>query len=477
MVDARPLSLRARHAVDRFLNHPLSELVLIALILTAVFAVLGEEATRGSPSNAWFRHLSDALAVVFAVELTLRFLVAPSKRTFFYRYWLDILAILPLYRPLRLFRVLMLLRLFRAGVLLNRRMRFLGGVLRSTLAEITIVATISAMFVLVGSVIVHANAGGVRLDSAGLDPTGLEAAMWYAVFTLIGGEPIGGMPASSLGRLVTLGLMLGGLTVFGVFVGTVSATMTSVLAQRLEVDMMHSGDLNDHVVVCGWNPAGATMLEELVDPTRPNRLIVVVGEHTDEPTDLARLRTRHQQLRFQRGDYTRIDVLEGLGIRRAAAVVILTDMWGERTDADRDARTVLTALTLERMSPGIFVCAELINSQHEDLLRMAGVEAVVIRDWYAGVLMGSIGRNRGLAAVLSDLLTKTTGNAFHEVVVPARLAGSTVLALHQELKKSHGAVLVSLEPKTGTAIVNPDGGTKVGAGDKLMVIAPAPVRL
>jgi len=470
-------AVRARQAVDRFLVHPVTELVLIVLILTAVLSVLAEEATRGQPISEVFAVISDTMAGVFAVELTLRFIVIKRKRSFLYRYWPDILAILPVYRGLRLFRVLMLLRLFRAGVLLNRRMRFLGGVIKRSLSEITIVATISATMVLVGAVLVHAQSGHVLIDQPGIAPDSLRGALWFAVYTLIAGEPIGGMPASITGRVATVGLMLGGLTVFGVFVGTVSATMTNLLTQRLELDIMQTADLNEHILVCGWNPAGATMLQELAGPAARHSLIVVVGDNDEEPAALSELRARHEQIRFHRADYTRVDVLDELAVKRAAAVIILTDMWGDRTDADRDARAVLTALTVERLSPGIFVCAELINSQHEDLLRMAGVEAVVIRDWYAGVLMGSIGRSRGMAAVLSDLLTTTTGNAFHKVEIPRRLHGKTVMELHLALKNEHNAILVSIEPKQGGALVNPPADHTVAAGDQAVVIASRPVRL
>ena len=68
--------------------------------------------------------INDAITALFAVELSLRFWVAPKKTRFFERYWIDILAVLPLVRPLRLFRVLRVLRLFRAGVLFRRRIRW-----------------------------------------------------------------------------------------------------------------------------------------------------------------------------------------------------------------------------------------------------------------------------------------------------------------------------------------------------------------
>ncbi len=45
---------------------------------------------------------TNILTILFVIELTIRFLVAPDKKLYFKEYWLDILAILPLLRVFRL---------------------------------------------------------------------------------------------------------------------------------------------------------------------------------------------------------------------------------------------------------------------------------------------------------------------------------------------------------------------------------------
>ena len=164
------------------------------------------------------------------------------------------------------------------------------------------------------------------------------------------------------------------------------------------------------------------------------------------------------------------------GIRRASAAILLTDTLTPRADQDRDARTVLAALTIERMSPGIFCCAELINGQHESLLKMAKVEEVVVRDWYAGVIIGSMGRNRGMSRVLNDILSTTEGNAFHKVRVGPGFAGQTIGQLHGVLKEQQNAILVSWEQdddlgRRTDIKVNPPPDMVVMEGDLLVVIS------
>ncbi len=471
-----------KRSLDRFIHHPTTDFVVVTIILVAVAALLGEAAyPRGTREREWLRFLGDVCSVLWAVELTIRFIVARNKGRFLQRYWLDLLAVVPLARPLRLLRVLVLLRLFRAGMLMNRRLSAYSGVLRGTINELTIVATLTVTIVLVGAMTLQLGGGGVTLANGDLYGD-LEGNLWFAFMTLIGGEPILGQPRTELGMAVTVALMLGGMTVFGIFIGTVSASMVTVLTRRLQVSDLELDELVDHVIVCGWNPAGPTMLGELFAPGTKKRPVVVVTEAPERPPDLMLPEVPADLIYHHSGDYTRVEVLEAVGIRRASAAILLTDTQTPRADQDRDARTVLAALTIERMSPGIFCCAELINGQHESLLKMAKVEEVVVRDWYAGVIIGSMGRNRGLSKVLNDILSTAEGNAFHKVRVGKQHAGSTIGELHGILKARQNAILVSWERedehgRTIETRVNPPVDMVVELDDLLVVISNRVVRL
>lgn len=467
---------RARKQVDRALHHPATEVGVVVVIFVAVASMIGEASLpAGSELRYYLERVSDTCSFLWCIELSARFWVAGSKRRFFRRYWLDILAVLPLARPLRLLRVLVLLRLFRAGMLMNRRLSAYSGVLRGTINELTVVATLTVTIVLVGAMVLQLGGGGVDLANPDLQGT-LHGNIWFALFTLIGGEPILGTPQTELGMAITVALMLGGMTVFGIFIGTVSASMVTVLTRRLQVSDIEIDELSDHIVVCGWNPAGPTVLGELFTDSRNRRPVVVVTEQIERPADLMVQGVPPELVYHLGGDYTRVEVLESVGIQRARSAILLTDTLTPRSDQDRDARTVLAALTIERMSPGIYCCAELINGQHESLLKMAKVEEVVVRDWYAGVIIGSMGRTRGLSRVLNDILSTTSGNAFHKIVVGRHHAGRTIGELHTILKEQHDAILVSWERLDETGhlsdiVVNPDVGRIVAQNDMLVVIS------
>ncbi len=464
---------RFRSGVDRALHHPYTELGLVVLIVASVVLLVAESSNLLSgPAHTAVRIAGDAITWLFALELSLRLWLARKKRRFFRRYWLDILSVLPVVRPLRLFRVLRLLRLFRAGLLLNRRISPFQGVFRFAGAEFTLLGSVTLILVLTGAVTVFLAERGLQ---SGFDD--LESALWFAVYTLIAGEPTGGDPQSEMGRLVTLGLMFGGLTVFGVFVGTVSASMARRLAGRREVNEMDLDELTGHIVVCGWNHSAPMVVEELFS-INANQAVVIITESEGLPGDLRRDRIRPELLYHIHGDYTRVEVLREAAIEKASTAILLSDKTIERSDQDRDARTVLAALTIERLAPSIFTCAELRSRDNESLLRMAGVEEIVIADEYSGYILGSVSRNRGLVKTLDEILSIRYGNAFYKAEVPPEHVGKTIADLSHLLRTAHEAILVSLERGTGADYqvkVNPPVDMRVEAGDRLVVIAERPV--
>lgn len=474
---ATPLS-RLKRRVERTLKAPSFDLLLAALIVANVLALLLEIAfPEGSISRLALVQLNDAITVLFAVELGLRFWIAPCKRRFFRRYWTDLVAIVPVIPGLGVLRVLTLLRITRAGAIVHRLIWRRRGGTRAPITELSSLATISALIVLIGAYTLHLARGQV-----GFDAPGLEGSLWFSVYTLLAGEPIGGAVHGELGRAVTVALMLGGMIVFSVFTATLSGAMVHYLNRRLEQNPMEIEELSGHVLICGWNGSGAPLLQELFHAGEDDsRDVVVVTEGAHPPADLLPEGVPREKVYYATGDYTKVEVLRAMGIGRASVAMLLADSTGNRPRQDRDARTVLVALTIERLAPNAFVCAELHDAQHAPLLKLAGVEEVVISDWVTGVILGSVGRTQGLLSVLTDLFSVQQGNAFFKLPLPPSYAGWTVGAMHRLLKERYAAILVSVERhvpgKRCEQHVNPPHTDILQAKDILVVIAHNPLFL
>lgn len=452
------------------MKRPMIDAVVMVLILFSVgLLVLGLALPTHSEAADEVEALSHAVTVFFAVELSLRWLAEPNKRRFWERYWIDCLAVLPAFRIFRFLWLLRLLRLFRVGVILSRRLSGYSALFRSGAAEALI-----GLLMLVGLVV--AGAVGVQYAEAEtMEFESLSESLWWSVMSLVAGEPIGQYPNTSAGRLVTLSIMLSGLISFAVITGVVSASMVDRL-RKINLRSMEIEDLESHVIVCGWNPAGVQILNQLqADAAQSRRGIVVIAEFEEEP-NLEGLVPYPALVFFLHADSTRPDVLHSARIKHASRAIILADRMVERSDQDRDARSVLTALLIENINrehdKDIFTSVELVNRDNAQSLVSAGVEEIVVAYDYVGKILASSSRNVGMTPIFDELLTAADGNHLTKLILPSEMPSLTVSELRERLYTRATAILVAVEGnQPGVApVVNPSATMVVNGGQVVVVI-------
>lgn len=457
-------------ALERTMSHLVTELVVAALIVVSVGLLLLEAALEvGDPALAMVAGLNDLITWVFVAELGLRFLAERSKRRFVRRYWLDVVAVLPLLRGLRLLRILRLLRLFRLGVILSQHAAQYSSVFRTIKLEYLLGALMVLVAMLMGALTMRF-AEGREIDGL----TSFEEALWFAVMTVAAGEPVGAEPTTRLGRLVTLSLMLGGMTLFAFFAGTVSAVMIDSL-KKLRFKHMELDELEGHVIVCGWNISGAVFLEEMLADARKRHVVIITEKSTVEESGFGALASYVHVLQ---DDFTRAAALRRAGVERAAFVVILADEGnGERSTQDRDARTVLAAMLVERMNSAIHTTVQLLNRENEVSLREAGVEDIIISDEYVGSMMANVVKNRGMVPVIAEILTSRYGQQLFKVPAPAAVHGLRAVEAMKLLKELHDATLLAVEVEEGqgTFEVNPPADFRIEPHHHLVITARATI--
>lgn len=463
-------TLRWKDYIDRFLHAPQTEIALVGLILLSVLLVVSEVVleTRGLTIR-WVSHLQAGLTSIFIAELGLRYWVARKKRRFWRNYWLDVLAVMPMITAFRLLRLLRILRLLRAGILLNRSLGRLSSAIATSLGMQIGVFMVIGLIVLTGGLATY-------LFEAPTNPSinTLRDAMWWSFLSLVAGEPIGGDPQTDIGRVITLMVMMGGLTTFAVFTGVVSAVMMRKLETFMDFKALEIDELRDHIVICGWNRGGHLIVEELLaDDDMKQCALVIVTEDTEEP--FQSLKHLNQfQLYFYPEDYTKIDILETVGIIYASRAILLADATHPRTDQDRDARTVLAALTIEKLNPSIYTCAQLLDRRNDVQLKLAGVDDVIVTEEVASHLIATSTRNQGSVEALAELLTVQSGQQIYEVEVPAAWLGKSYWQLSQHLKQQSDALLLAIESIVDgerTTQVNPPTSLVLAPDDRLVIIA------
>lgn len=463
--------------LQRFLGRPVVESTLGGLIITSV-ALTVVETTSTSP-NRWVVLAVHAISVVFVVELVARFRIAPSRRGFFKEYWLDVLSVMPLLAvadlpfvqgasatPASWFAALGLLRIFRLLRLLKiarHRALLFPRVIRKGARELFFASG------LVMLAVVFASSALVMFerDSNPALRT-FPQAFWFSVYSVIATEPIPGPPQTFGGHVVAVFVIMTGLFTFATVVGTISALVS---------DRMRSGDLimdwedlRDHLIVCGWSRKAEIIIKEYIaaspDDDRP---IVVIAELEGGIPQVRDVGSR-QRVQFLNDDFTKLEALEKAGVRRAARCILLADTSKGRKERDADARTVLAALTIERLNPAIYTVAEINRREHAHHLEMGKVNDYVVSGEQSAFLLAQSAITRGVMSVFSELLTREHGNRFSRCSLTHAWKGKSFLELMVHMKEEHNALLVGVE-QDEKIVVNPTSYVFKGNEDVVLIAA------
>ncbi len=467
-----------RRVLSRTFEKPSIELTIGLLILVSVLLTLIEFSlypshrhAESDPGFVLLRHVNDALTWLFIIELTLRFVVAPVKVRFFREYWIDIIAVMPWCRIFRSFRALRLLRLIRVLRLWGFASRAASSfpyVFRRGAIEYLLVCGLVMLTVIFGT-------GAIMYFEAGHDQPGksVSEAFWFSTYSMFAGEPIPGPPQTIGGRVVAVLIMFMGVTIFAMLTGTVSAFMVERL--RREGRVVETRHLSDHVVICGWSSKARIIVDEFLAADRNDDVAIVAIAQFDD--GLPELPPRLQgRVQFMRDDFTRISALEQAGIQRASRCVILADSRGGRSQQDTDARTILAALTVEKLNPDVYTCAEVHNRMYGSHLDTGNVNDYVVAGEHSAFLLAQAAMNRGLMEVFSELLTYQRGNQFYRLSLPESWLGRSFLEAMLELKRDHNAMLVAVCSDDGRVQINPHTHT-FAVGDDVVVIAQRDVVL
>ncbi len=189
-------------------------LAIIAVIFLVTYSVRVLAETQGT-TDAALNALMWITYGAFAVDYLVRLLLADDRGSWFLRHVADLLiVVLPMLRPLRLLRVIVLVVALQKAI---------GGAIRGRVIVYTISSTVLLIYV----------ASLAMLEEERYVPessiTNLGDALWWS-FTTITTVGYGDQePVTTVGRLIAVVLMIGGISL----IGLVTATLASWIVERV----------------------------------------------------------------------------------------------------------------------------------------------------------------------------------------------------------------------------------------------------
>jgi voltage-gated potassium channel len=202
-------------------------LVIAALVFLGAYAwpILDTDLTDGWVTAC--RTVGVAVWLLFALDFTVRFILAGRKRTFLRGAWLDVITLaLPMFRPLRALRaVIALSMLARHGQQFAR-----GKAVAAVVGAVGVISFVAALAML-----------DAERSSPDANIKTFTDALWWAVVTV----PTVGYgdryPVTAEGRAIAIGLMVTGIALLGV----VTAAMASWFVEKVSSTVRQAEAVGD----------------------------------------------------------------------------------------------------------------------------------------------------------------------------------------------------------------------------------------
>ncbi len=293
---------------------------------------------------------------------------------------IDLLAILPSYRPVRLLRVFLLFRLFK----LFRYSRSVHG-MTEVLAERRFEFYTLAFFMVF---VVIAAASAIYVFEGAMPESTINSffdALYWAMVTLstVGYGDI--TPHTPEGRVVAIALIISGIGVLAFSTSIVVAAFQEKLGELREHRVISELERGPRfTVICGFGEVGQVVASKLAE-TRQRFMVIDLEE------ERIRLATKRGYLAM-RGDAADNELLETIGVRdRVHTLVCATN---------DDVKNVFITVSSRRMYEGLRIIASAGSREVARKLTLAGANHVVSHSQIVGHMAAEyIGRPVAFEAI------------------------------------------------------------------------------
>ncbi|MCS6960111.1 MAG: ion channel [Pseudanabaenaceae cyanobacterium SKYGB_i_bin29] len=288
-------------------------------------------------------------------------------------------------------------------------------------------------------------------------------ALWWSIVTLttVGYGDLA--PKTLLGRLIAVVIMILGIGLLTTASITISAIVASTLINRRlkEEQGMNSYQFENHIIFCEWNyRVRSILLQFRSTPATKNTPIVLISDTERRPIE-------DRNLFFIRGGVTD-ETLQRANIQQASTVIILGD---DRLDPEaRDAKVVLSTLTVESLNPHVYTIVELSDQRYLQHCQRANADEIIVRSDLSAMLICQAALNHGISRLFNELLSPAIGNHTYITPVPPELVGKTVLESMPILKATRNSTLIGIQTATGEVLCNPDCDYCLHPQDHLVLI-------
>ncbi|WP_263833777.1 potassium channel protein [Sulfurospirillum oryzae] len=410
--------LEAQHSKLKFYF----DIFMVLLVVFSVLFLLYE--VKNPEGHAYLDMFVQFSLIVFVIEYLLRFWIYSDSHKIFLEHYeqatnndlpfslrrtlfaivkkklayifsplaiIDLLAILPSYRPLRFLRIFLLFRIFKL-FRYARSMKTFTEIITEKKFELFTLATFASFVIFTGS-------SAIYIFETHQNPkiNTLFDAVYWAIVTMgtVGYGDI--VPVTTEGMIVAMILIILGVAILAFLTSIIVSSFQSKLIELKESRIFADVEkLEDYIVICGYGRVGEVVAKMLHE----DGYKLVIIDNDESKIKLAQ----------QRGligivaDASKSRILGSLGVGKRAAQIICA--------TNSDELNVFITLTARSLSKQIIIIARVIKNTHKKKYFLAGANYAFSADETIGV-MGAQYIDQPISyAALDEMLTENTGVIF-----------------------------------------------------------------
>lgn len=366
---------------------------------------------------------------------------------------IDVLAIMPFFHELRIFRIFILFRVlkfFRYAKSLRR----LISILASKKFEIMTLVIFALIMIMVSSVLIYV----MEANNPDSPVNTLFDALYWSVVTIftVGYGDI--VPVTHEGRSVAMLIIISGIAVISV------ATSIVVSAFAEKIDEIKEEKFLDEVtklerfyLVCGYS----SLTYEVIRKLHKRRLPIVVLEK--DPQKIAHARA--QGLLAIAHDSASLHTYHLLKVnfeRQIEAVILLHES---------DVANIYAALTIRELNKHTPLYSILHHPENRRKLSLAGINSIINTHEIIGMMSKLVSIQPIAFEVMHALRSEETSTVIEEIWLDKGMSEKFFKLLDDPLFYQRFSVLGIYKFTTETFLFNPNPGIEIEAGDVAIVIA------
>jgi voltage-gated potassium channel len=366
---------------------------------------------------------------------------------------IDLIAILPSYRQIRILRILVLFRAFKMLRYARSLSSFLF-ILKSKKFELVTLLTLTAFFVFIAGIMLYVFEG----DGDNPNISNLFDAFYWALVTIstVGYGDIS--PVTPEGRVVSMLIIMTGVGLIAFMTSIIVSSFSERLVELREYRAVQEvGKKNNVIVVCGFGIMGRKVARGLA---REGKELIILDRSEE-----AAQKAHSSGYRSISADATQSSIFEQIGIEdRISHVLCLTS---------DDEQNAFIAINVKSLNPDVTVTVRCSDKEIADKLRYAGVDQVIIPEEITALMsVAHAGEPVAFEALRSIIAYKGENHIDEVEVQRGGILEHTVFgALKTEVFRLIILGIVRLDEEGEKLFLfNPDDKTKLLAGDDLVVM-------